>query len=210
MRGIQISDMEVRGRAGGMTRIHVDASDFNRAMKTAQQDIADAMFKGSGAAFAYAKQLTDNYLRSQSATTGQAKKVADSLQYDQREQRVVTITGDNVTVEAMFGSRGPDIRGQIGVGVHTSPDDNGNRFNIGQAVQEGISAGYFSWRSSGAQEHSRQVGRKGSATPWYAGKGSGTAYFFGITGLDYLGFAEDVFSRVLESKVQREMKKRFE
>ena len=206
MRGLHISDMEMRDRAGGTTRIRVDASEFNRAMKDAQHDIAKAMYKGSGAAFSYAKTITENYLRGYIGMVPQAHKVANSLDYDKRENRIVRIEGDNVEVEAKFGSRGPKIHGgEIGIGVHTSPDDNGGRWNIAQSLQEGISAKTFTFGGSAA-EHSRQVGRKVSKTPWYPRP----PYLYGFPALDFLGVAERAFQARIEGAVEREMKRRLE
>lgn len=209
MRGLHISDMTVRD-SHGSTTIRVDASEFNRAMKATQEDIAEAMFKGTGAAFSYAKTITYNYLKGYVGMVPQAQKVANSLDYDKgrtgREGRIVRIEGDDVEVRASFGSRGPNIHtGEIGIGVHTSPDDNGGRWNIAQSLQEGISAKTFSFRGSAA-EHSRQVGRKGSKTPWYPRP----PYFYGYPALDFLGVAERAFQARIEGAVQREMKKRLQ
>ena len=206
MRGLHINEMTKTARGGGgSTRIRVDTREFNMAMKDAEKVIAKAMFEGSGAAFDQTKRETDRYLRSLTYQTPQAKKVADSLDYSKRGERKPEIRGDDITLEAMFGSRGPHIRGEIGVGVHTSPDDNGGTFNIGQAVEEGISARTFSWRSAGATEHSRQIGRKGSATAWFAGKGSGQAEFKGIQGTEYISHAANFFNRRIKTEVERRL-----
>lgn len=206
MRGLHISDMTTRD-SHGTTTVRIDATEFNRAMDAAQDDIADAMFKGSGAAFSYAKTITENYLRGYIGMVPQAHKVANSLDYDKRKNRVIVVEGDNVEMRAIFGSRGPDIHGgQIGIGVHTSADDNGKRFNIAQALQEGIDPGEFSFRASGASQHSRQVGRKGGNTPWY----SRPPYFYGFPELDFLGVAERAFQSRLEGAIERELKRRLE
>lgn len=206
MRGLHIGDMTMRDSHGSMT-VRVDATEFNRAMDAAQEDIAKAMYRGSGDAFSYAKTITENYLRGYVGMVPQAHKVANSLDYDKRESRVVRIEGDDVELEAKFGSRGPNVHnGMIGVGVHTSPDDNGGRFNIAQALQEGIEPQTFSFHSGGAAEHSRQVGRKGSKTPWYPRP----PYFYGFPELDYLGVAERAFQARIEGAIQRQMKKRFD
>jgi len=213
MRPIRIADRMVSSGGGGKTKISVDMTQFNRAMDRAQKDIADAMFKGSGIAFAAAKDRTDRYLRGRVAHTPQAKKVADSLDYTQSAERrkSIKITDSEVTIEAMFGSRGPDKRnGEIGFGVHTSPDDNGGTFNIGWAVEEGISPKTFSWKSSGAQTHSRQVKTKHGNSAWYAGKGTGQAEFLGIIGADYIDFAMKIFDARIDTAVKRSMKRKLE
>ena len=209
MRGLRVSDMTMRDSHGSMT-VRVDASEFNRAMKVAQKDIAEAMFKGTGAAFSYAKTITYNYLKGYVGMVPQAQKVANSLDYDKgrtgRGGRVVSFDGDDVEVKAAFGSRGPNIHtGEIGIGVQTSPDDNGGRFNIAQALQEGISAKTFTFHG-GAAQHSRQVGRKGSKTPWFPRP----PYFYGYPALDFLGVAERAFQARIRGAVEREMKKRLE
>lgn len=210
MRGLYIDEM-VTYSSHGTTRIRVDATEFNRAMNAAQEDIAKAMYRGSGDAFSYAKTITENYLRGYVGMVPQANKVANSLDYDKRESRVIRIEGDDVELEAKFGSRGPDVHGgEIGVGVHTKPDDNGGRWNIAQSLQEGIDARTFAWKSSGAAEHSRQVGSAGGDSPWYPGRGTGEAYFYGFPELDFLGVAERAFRARLEGAIEREMKRRLE
>ena len=207
MRGIHIAPMTKTSTGGGSTRITVDTREFNMAMRDMEKVIADAMFEGSGAAFSRALTKTDRYLRGHAFHTPQAKKVADSLDYDKRGDRKAKQRGDELILEAKFGSRGPNKRsGEIGFGVHTSPDDNGGTFNIGQAVEEGIDRKVFSWRSSGAIEHSRQVGRKGSATAWFAGKGTGQAQFMGITGLGYIKVASDEFDRLIKNEVENRLR----
>lgn len=213
MRPIRIADRIVSSGGGGKTKISVDMTQFNRAMDKAQKDIAQAMFEGSGIAFAAALDRTDSYLRGRVAHTPQAKKVADSLDYTKGAERKKStkITDNEVTIEAMFGSRGPDKRnGEIGFGVHTSPDDNGGTFNIGWAVQEGISPRTFSWKSSGAQTHSRQILTKHGNSAWYAGKGTGQAEFQGIIGADYIGFAMRVFDSRINTAVKRSIKRKLE
>jgi len=212
MRPVRIAD-RTKSKGGSKTKISVDMTEFNRAMDKAQKDIADAMFKGSGIAFAAAKDRTDSYLRGRIAHTPQAKKVADSLDYTKGDERKksIKITDDEVTIEGKFGSRGPDKRhGEIGFGVHTSTDDNGGTFNIGQAVQEGISPRTFKWKSPKAQEHSRQVKTKHGDSAWYAGKGTGQAEFLGIIGADYIDFAMRIFDARIDTAVKRSMKRKLE
>ena len=203
MRGLHIAPMTKTSTGGGSTRITVDTREFNMAMRDAEKVIADAMFEGSGVAFARALSKTERYLRGHEFHTPQAKKVADSLDYDKRGDRKARQKGDELILEAKFGSRGPSKRsGEIGFGVHTSPDDDGDTFNIGQAVEEGINAKIFAWRSDGAAEHSRQVGRKGGSSAWYEGKGTGHARFYGITGLGYIKVAADEFDRAIKKAVE--------
>jgi len=206
MRGLHIEPMtKVTRGGGGSTSIRVDAREFNMAMRDAEKVIADAMFRGSGRAFDQTKRETDRYLRSLTFQTPQAKKVADSLDYTKGSERKPEIRGDDITLEAMFGSRGPRIHGgEIGFGVHTSPDDNGGTFNIGQAVEEGISPRKFSFRASpGAKEHGRQIGRAKGPTAWY-GKG-GSADFIGIQGTEYISHAANFFNRIIKKEVERQL-----
>jgi len=206
MRGLHIEPMtKVARGGGGSTSIRVDAREFNMAMRDAEKVIADAMFRGSGRAFDQTKRETDRYLRSLTFQTPQAKKVADSLDYTKGSERKPEIRGDDITLEAMFGSRGPRIHGgEIGFGVHTSPDDNGGTFNIGQAVEEGISPRKFSFKASpGAKEHGRQIGRAKGPTAWY-GKG-GSADFVGIQGTEYISHAANFFNRIIEKEVERQL-----
>lgn len=206
MRGLHIEPMTKTARGGGgSTRITVDTREFNMAMRNAEKVIADAMFEGSGRAFEQTKRETDRYLRSLTFQTPQAKKVANSLDYTKGAERrqAIQMRGDEISLEARFGSRGPHIRGEIGVGVHTSPDDNQGTFNIGQAVEEGINPRTFSFKAEGASQHGRQIGRAKGPTAWY-GKG-GTAEFRGIKGTEYISHASNFFNRRIKQEVERRL-----
>ncbi len=102
MRGLHINPM-TKNSAHGSTRIVVDSKEFNRAMDKAQKDIAKAMEVASGDALAYAKRLTENYVRGYAGVFPQAKKVANSLDYDKRNNRKAVILvskKDNVALTA--------------------------------------------------------------------------------------------------------------
>ena len=201
MRELHIEPMTKTARGGGgSTRITVDTREFNMAMKNAEKVIADAMFEGSGRAFEQTKRETDRYLRSLTFQTPQAKKVATK---GAERRQAIQMVGDEITLEAKFGSRGPHIRGEIGFGVHTSPDDNGGTFNIGQAVEEGIDPRKFSFNAEGARQHGRQIGRAKGPTAWY-GKG-GTAEFVGIKGTEYISHASNFFNRRIKQEVERKL-----
>lgn len=209
---INLRPMVKRGTYGE-TRITVDTREFDRQMDKAQDDIAKALWEGIGKALSSTKDSTANYLRGYAGFVPQAKRVADSLAY----QRDVSVQGNEAEVEARFGSKGPTQYGEIGVGMHTDPDDNGNRYNIALALQEGRDAKYFRFKGNrspyaktqtGATQYGRQVGRFQSATAWYGHGGVG--YFYGYPELDYLGKAEVYFESRGRSAIERAMKRRLE
>lgn len=199
----------------GTTRIVVDPREFNRAMDKTQEDIAKAMEKASGDALAYAKRLTENYVRGYAGVFPQAKKVADSLDYDKRGDRKAVIQGDDVILEAKFGSRGPTVFGELGgEGVLTEPDDTGGQYQIAVAFQKGIRAGKFPFthkrgtrgEAGGAMVHGRQIGTMDGNSAWYGNGGVG--YQYGYPKLDYLSQAERYFKNRIENAMKKEMDKR--
>ncbi len=219
MRDLTFTPMTKSG-AGGPTTVKVDTREFNRLMKKTEKDIAEAMYKATGDAFAYALSQTESYLRGYTSIEPLAKRVADSLGYDKRQdrKRKVKKTDKEVSLEgAMFGSRGPNPRGQLGgEGVHTEPDDTGGTYQIAVALQEGIAAGPFRFTGArgsngnkgGAKVHGRQVGTSGGPTSWYGHGGQG--YSYGFTRLDYLAVAERAFRGRIDSAMSRQMKRRME
>lgn len=215
MKGLTFTPM-TKSSSHGTTRINIDAREFNRAMEKAQKDIAVAMQKATGEAFAYAKRLTENYIRGYAGAFPQAKRVANSLDYDKRDDRKAVIHGDDVTIEAKFGSRGPDIHNGIlgGEGVLTQPDDTDGRYQIAVAFQEGIKAGTFPFNhkrgtrgtKGGAMVHGRQIGTMNGDSAWYGNGGVG--YQYGYPKLDYLSEAKRYFSNRIRNAMKKEMDKR--
>lgn len=214
MKGIQHQPMTKSSTHGSMT-IHVDSREFNRMLDNLQEDIARVMEVASGEALSYAKTMTTNYLYAHASITPLAKLVAHSLDYDKRGDRKATIQGDNVTLEAKFGSRGPRIHGGMlgGEGVHTEPDDTGGTYQIAVALQRGVAAGNFRFThargtrgaAGGAAVHGRQVGSMGGPTAWYGAGGVG--YQYGFPATDYLGHAERYFQNRIKNALENKMKR---
>lgn len=198
--------IHIRSKSLGNQTIHVDTSEFNRALDKAQNDIADQIRKTLGKVLSEVKSEIYNYIRNY--PDGTANKVANSLDYE----REVNVHGNEIDTTAEWGSRGPNGRnGEIGVGVHTSPDDSGGTYNIGEAFDEGREAHFFKWKGlSGkktAFKHGRQVGREGTNTPWY-GKGKGGAFFYGFPRLNYIEKGAEIFERRFEGRLQKALNRR--
>ena len=193
----------IRNRSAKGMSINIDNDSFNRAFHEIQEAVEKAMMYASGYALSAAKDHAYKHLRGFMGMHPQAREVANSLGYE----RTVTSKNDDVELNAIFGSKGPDGRsGDIGVGVHTDPDDNEERYNIGAALQEGRDAGNFSWKKPGASQYGRQVGSKDGDSPWY-GRGGG-AYFYGYVAINYLDAAQERFEARFPTRMNYELNKR--
>lgn len=202
----------IRNRSAKGMSINIDNGSFNRAFHEIQEAVEKAMMYASGYALSAAKDHAYKHLRGFMGMHPQAREVANSLGYE----RTVTSKNDDVELNAIFGSKGPDGRnGDIGVGVHTDPDDNEERYNIGAALQEGRDAGPFPFKGRrsrfantalGAQQYGRQIGSATGNTAWYGNGGKG--YFYGYLAIDYLTVAEDRFEARFPTRMKYELKKR--
>jgi len=187
---------------GGMS-VRIDNASFNRAFEKNKEAVEKAMFYASGYALSAAKDHAYKRLRGFMGMHPQAREVANSLGYE----REVKMEDNGPELYGIFGSKGPDGRsGDIGVGVHTDPDDNEGRYNIGAALQEGRDAGNFSWKKPGASQYGRQVGSKDGDSPWY-GRGGG-AYFYGYVAINYLDAAQERFEARFPTRMNYELNKR--
>lgn len=179
-------------------RTVVDDSELMDLLRDSKRDMKKAMRLGFGRAMTETKRKTQQYLAQALAP----QRIGTSLDHE-------ISVGSDGKVEAIFGSQGKDLGGAIGVGIHTSPDDDGNQYNIGAAYQEGRSQRTVYWRRSGAAEHGREIGRKGSGTAWLPNE---SFTFFGFPRLDYIGFAMDDFEerspRIVKRFIDRAYKGR--
>ena len=96
-----------------------------------------------------------------------------------------------------------------GKGVLTARDDDGNRFNVAKALEEGMAAQmvYFIGFSSrgrfgGAKKWGRQFGTIGSKTGWTLGH-PGRYYHKGFPEVAYMAHAQLEFKDMLEQEIQK-------
>ena len=196
---------------GGMS-VRIDNASFRKAFKENAEAVEKAMLYASGYALSAAKDHAYSRLRGFMGMHPQAREVANSLGYE----REVKMEDSGPELYGIFGSKGPDGRtGDIGVGVHTDPDDNDERYNIGEALQEGRDAGPFKFKGrkspfanspNGAADFGRQVGSFGGPTAWYGHEGKG--YFYGYLAIDYIGAAQEKFEARFPTRMAYELKKR--
>jgi len=170
----------------------MDDSELKQLLRGSKKEVRKAMELGFRRAMTETKRKTKQYLSQALAP----QRIGTSLDHE------VINKGRNV--EAIFGSQGKDLGGTIGVGIHTSPDDDGNQYNIGAAYQEGRSQRTVYWKAAGAFEHGREIGRSGTGTAWLP---SEKFTFFGFPQLDYIGFAMDDFKerspRIVKRMIDR-------
>ena len=157
----------------------IDDTELMDLLHDSKRDMKKAMRLGFGRAMTETKRKTQQYLKQALAP----QRIGTSLDHEIE-------TDGQGRVTALFGSRGPNLDGAIGVGIHTSPDDNEEQYNFGVAYNEGRTQRTIYWRSPRAAEHGREIGRKFSGTAWLP---SEKFTFFGFPRLEYIEFAMDDF-----------------
>ena len=157
----------------------IDDSELMDLLRDSKRDMKKAMRLGFGRAMTETKRKTQQYLAQALAP----QRIGTSLDHE-----IETDGQGRVTAE--FGSRGPNLNGAIGVGIHTAPDDDGNQYNFGAAFNEGRTQKTIYWSAPGAAQHGREIGRKGSGTAWLPRE---KFTFFGFPRLDYIEYAMDDF-----------------
>jgi len=170
----------------------MDDSELKQMLRGSKKEVRKAMESGFRRAMTETKRKTKQYLSQALAP----QRIGTSLDHE------VINKGRNV--EALFGSQGKDLGGTIGVGIHSSPDDDENQYNLGVAYNEGRTQRTIYWKAAGASEHGREIGRSGTGTAWLS---SEKFTFFGFPRLDYIGFAMDDFKerspRIVKRMIDR-------
>ena len=159
-----------------------------------------AIRRGFGETMSRVKSRTKDHLNKNFRSRA-TQKIGLSLKSE------IEIKSDRV--EAIFGSAGPDFDGEIGVGIHSEPDDDGNRWNIAQMYNDGIPPKAFAWKGASgkgtAHIRGRQAGRAGGSSPWISNK----PFFFGAPRLSYIVKAQEIFSNIVEGTVKRHIDREF-
>lgn len=181
-----------------MVSVTFDTSELDISLREAGPRMLRAIRRGFGETMSRVKSRTKDHINKNFRSRA-TQKVGLSLDSE------IEIKRD--TIEAIFGSRGPDAGyGEIGVGVHAKPDDDGNRWNIAQMYNEGIPPKSFTWKSPKAAKHGRQAGRAGGNSPWIGPK----PFFYGAPRLDFIGKAEEIFNNIVEQTVKRHIDREFQ
>lgn len=216
MQKINISSMTLNG-----VSINIDMSEYNVMMEEVEDAVADAIRLAFRDVLYEVRAETEVFLNS--SIEPQAHKVARSLRSRVGDTRV---RGNNIEVFAKFGSAAsltnpskiPSGRvnfEQIGVGIHTSPDDNGNMYNIARAFQEGRDPKYIQFtgkqptpfrKGAGAENIGRQIGRYKSKTAWVGA----SFYFYGYPKMDFIKHGMDIFNARIERRAEAYLKRRLE
>ena len=186
-------------RHGEGFTLTMNARELAQALNESEDKVKKVMRRGFGEAMSRTKGLTKDYLNRGFANKA-TMKIATSLSHKIQED------GDDIY--AIFGSRGPDYSGEIGFGLMSSPDDDGDRWNIAQQYDQGTDAGWFTWDSPGAAEHGRQAGKKGGDSPWIESVG-GKSYHYGVVALNFIDYAQNHFENSVERVVQRHFDRAF-
>ncbi len=99
--------------------VHIDDRELQDLLRDSKRDMKKAMRLGFGRAMTETKRKTQQYLKAALAP----QRIATSLDHE-----IETDSQGNVT--SLFGSRGPNLDGAIGVGIHTAPDDDENQYQL--------------------------------------------------------------------------------
>lgn len=178
-------------------QVTFNTKELDISLREADDRMLRAVRRGFGKAMSRVKERTKNHINKNFRNLA-TQRIANSLDSE------IEVKKDRV--EAIFGSRGPDAgTGEIGVGLHGKPDDDGNRWNIAQMYNEGISPKSFTWKSPGAAQHGRQAGRKGGNSPWIGPR----PFFYGAPRLAFIDKAREIFNNIAENTVKREIDKEF-
>ena len=175
----------------------LDTSELDASLRLSETRMKKALRRGFGETMSRLKYTIKQYING--AFRSQAtQKIGRSLNHE--------IIDEGKDVVAIFGSEGPDFGGQIGVGIHSEADDDGNTWNLAQMYNKGIPARSFEWKSSGAREHGRQAGRKGGSSPWLSNK----PFFYGAPRLAFIEKAKDKFDDSVNRIVKRHIDREFQ
>ena len=181
----------------------MNARELAQSLNQSEDKVKQVMRRGFGEAMSRTKSLTKDYLNRGFGNKA-TMKIATSLAHEIQE--------DNDDIYAIFGSRGPDYSGEIGFGLMSSPDDDGNRWNIAQQYDGGTDAGWFTWKGDSgkgtAGEYGRQAGKAGGPSPWIESV-NGKSYHYGVVALNFIDYAHNHFENSVERVVQRHFDRAF-
>ena len=102
-------------------QVRFDTSELDISLREANDRMLRAIRRGFGETMSRVKERTKNHINKHFRNQA-SQMVANSLDSE------IEIKRD--TVEARFGSAGRGFGAEIGDGVETSPDDNGQRWNL--------------------------------------------------------------------------------
>jgi hypothetical protein len=181
--------------------VTLDTSQLDASLRMSGTRMKKALRRGFGETMSRLKYTIKQYING--AFRSQAtQKIGNSLNHE--------IIDEGKDVVAIFGSEGPDFNGQIGVGIHSEADDDGNTWNLAQMYNEGIPARSFTWKGKTgrrtASQYGRQAGRAGGSSPWLSNK----PFFYGAPRLAFIEEAEKRFNDSVERIVKRHIDREFQ
>ncbi len=184
------------GNTLGGTSIRLDTREFDAMLNDMEHKLPHIIAKVLSKIMSEAQFETRAYIQqrgdgSQSHIPDAGSRVAELY-----ERKDVFVRGTEI------------ISGMIAQRALTSPDDDGNQFDLAQALQEGIMGRNVSFRSSGAAEKGRQFGRRGSDTPWTLSN-PGRFFFHGYPKLSYIEFGMGIVERRLERRIGSAIEREF-
>tara|TARA_Y100000004_G_C8878288_1_gene396464 strand:+ start:93 stop:653 length:561 start_codon:yes stop_codon:yes gene_type:complete len=183
-----------------MVSVTFDTTELDISLREANDRMLRAIRRGFSETMSRVKERTKNHINKHFRNQA-SQMVGNSL------DREIEITHDRV--EARFGSRGGRGDGEIGAGIETSPDDNGNTWNLGIMYNEGTPAGYFEWQS-GAAVRGRHVYRFGNKRYGWMPSYDGQGYHYGLVGTRFIDEAQRIFEMISERTVKRHIDREFQ
>lgn len=183
-----------------MVSVTFDTTELDISLHEADDRMLGAIRRGFSETMSRVKERTKNHINKHFRNQA-SQMVGNSL------DREIEITHDRV--EARFGSTGRGFGSEIGDGIETSPDDNGETWNLAIMYNEGTPAGYFEWKSDAAIK-GRHVYRSGNKRygwmPSYGGRG----YHYGLVGTRFIDEAQRIFEMISERTVKRHIDREFQ
>ena len=182
-------------------QVILDTSELDISLREAGPRMLRAIRRGFGETMSRVKSRTKDHINKNFRSRA-TQKVGLSLDSE------IEIKKD--TIEAIFGSKGPDFDGEIGVGIHSNPDDNKKRWNIAQMYNDGIPPRPFVWKGESgkgtAHIRGRQAGTEGGSSPWIGNK----PFFYGAPRLSYIKKGQEIFKNISEQTVKRHIDREFQ
>lgn len=183
------------GQVGGAS-VRLDTREFDAMLHDMEHKLPHIIAKTLSKIMSEAQFETRAYIQQRGDGSQSHIRDAGSRVAELFERKDVFVRGTEI------------LSGLIAQRALTSPDDDGNQFDIAEALQEGIMARNVFFRSSGAAEKGRQFGRRGSNTPWTMSN-PGRFFFHGYPKLSYIEFGMGIVERRLERRIGAAIEREF-
>lgn len=202
--GIRTSPTRQQTAHGGGLEITVDATELEHMLTDMEEELVKAIADSVQELLYEVREKTQFHMF-KFAGQGQAPKAPKDVAFALRPKDI-RIDMARLEVTASFEVDGTKQ------GVFTTADDDGNRFNLAMALEEGVDPQmvYFQGYTGqgGARIFGRQYGKRGSNTGWTM-RNPGRYYHKGFPQIGYMAFAQDYFTERLEEVLTRMIEKRY-